>query len=60
MSGQHCLVGVTRIRTPLIGMREEPLSRPPPRQRHLERRDDEMPVVDRTDGPADQEPGAQV
>ena len=60
MLGQHVLVVGTRIGTPLVGMVEEPRCRPTTLQCHLERRDDEMPVVDGTQGPADEEPGVEI
>jgi hypothetical protein len=41
-------------------MMEQPEARTPPLQRHLERLDREMSIVDSADGPADDEPRKQI
>ena len=60
MASEEVLVVFTRIGTALVGMMEHPLGRPTTRQRHLERLHDEMPVVDGTDGPADEKAREEV
>src|SRR3954470_24777672 len=54
------LIVVTRVRRSLVGVMEQPEARCPALQRHLERLDREMAIVDGADGPADDEPGKQV
>lgn len=44
----------------LVGMMEQAGARTPPFQGHLERRDRQQPIIDRADGPADDEPREQV
>jgi hypothetical protein len=45
----------SRVRAALVGMMQQPDGRTSPLQRHLERFDRQMPIVDRTDRPAHDE-----
>jgi hypothetical protein len=54
LRGQSALVVLARVRAALIGVLEQPGLGRASFDRHLERFDREMPVVDRTDGPPDE------
>ena len=54
------LVILARIRTPLVGVMQETRGRLTAFQGHPQCLDDEMAIVDGTDGPADEEPRVEV
>ena len=58
--GEHTLIVLAGIRAPLIGMMQEALRGTSTSQCQLECLEDEMAVIDGTDGPADQEARVEV
>ena len=59
MGVEHRLVVLAGVGAALVGVVEEP-PRAAALQRHLERLDRQVPIIDRADGPADDEPRVQV
>ena len=57
---EDVLVVLAGVGTPLIGMMEEPRVRAAALERHLERPDRQVSVVDRADRPADDEAQIQI
>ena len=54
------LVVLARVRAALVGVMQQAGVRTAALQRHLERLDRQVPIVDRADGPADDEPREQI
>ena len=57
---EEVLIVLTGVRAALVRVMQQPDRRPPALQRHLERLDRQMSVVDRADGPPHDEPREQI
>ena len=57
---QHCLVVLRRVGAAAIGVVQQPGVRTPTVEDHLERLDREPAIIDRAEGPADDEPRVQI
>src|SRR6266700_4535174 len=57
---EHLLVVLAGVRAALVGVMEQAHPGAPTAQRLVERRDGEVPVVDRADRPPDDQPGVEV